>query len=155
MVLELDDGSELQVNEVLFATGKAPHTERYDRRSSRCPAALFTDPEVAKVGLTREKAVQAGYCVRTVDVEIGDLVVGAAFYADGYAGRARIVVDADQSYLLGAALTGPGAAEPLHAATIAVACQVPIDRLWHAAPCFPALNELWLKLLEAYRDSLS
>jgi hypothetical protein len=30
---------------------------------------------------------------------------------------------------------------------------VPIDRLWHAVPCFPTISELWLRLLEAYRDS--
>jgi dihydrolipoamide dehydrogenase len=50
-------------------------------------------------------------------------------------------------------LVGPGVTELLHAATIAVAGQVPIDRLWHAVPCFPTISELWLRLLEAYRDS--
>jgi hypothetical protein len=25
--------------------------------------------------------------------------------------------------------------------------------LWHAVPCFPTISELWLRLLEAYRDS--
>jgi hypothetical protein len=29
---------------------------------------------------------------------------------------------------------------------------VPIDRLWHAVPCFPTISEVWLRLLEAYRD---
>ena len=40
-----------------------------------------------------------------------------------------------------------------HSATIAVAGQIPIDRLWHAVPCFPAISEVWLRLLEAYRDA--
>jgi hypothetical protein len=39
--------------------------------------------------------------------------------------------------LLGASFVGPGVAELLHSATIAVAARVPIDRLWHAASCFP------------------
>jgi len=91
--------------------------------------------------------------VRTVDVEIGDVVMGAKLYADGYTGRARMVVDEDQGYLLGVTLVGPGATEMLHSATIAVAGQVPIARLWHAVPCFPTISELWLRLLEAYRDS--
>jgi pyruvate/2-oxoglutarate dehydrogenase complex dihydrolipoamide dehydrogenase (E3) component len=50
-------------------------------------------------------------------------------------------------------LVGPGVTELLHSATIAVAGQVPIDRLWHAVPCFPTISELWLRLLESYRDS--
>lgn len=74
-------------------------------------------------------------------------------YADGYSGRARMVVEEDQHYLLGVTLVGPGATEMLHSATIAVAGQVPIARLWHAVPCFPTISELWLRLLEAYRDS--
>jgi pyruvate/2-oxoglutarate dehydrogenase complex dihydrolipoamide dehydrogenase (E3) component len=64
------------------------------------------------------------------------------------------VVDEDQRYLLGMTLVGPGVTEMLHSATIAVAGQVPIARLWHAVPCFPTISELWLRLLEAYRDSI-
>ena len=60
------------------------------------------------------------------------------------------VVDLERGYLLGATFVGPGVAEMLHSATIAVAARVPIDRLWHAVPCFPTRSELWLKLLEAY-----
>lgn len=39
------------------------------------PQALFTDPEVAAVGLTEEQAVQAGHRIKTIDVEIGDVVM--------------------------------------------------------------------------------
>ena len=74
-------------------------------------------------------------------------------YADGYTGHARMVVDQDAGHLLGVTLVGPGVTEMLHSATIAVAGQVPIARLWHAVPCFPTVSELWLRLLEAYRDS--
>jgi pyruvate/2-oxoglutarate dehydrogenase complex dihydrolipoamide dehydrogenase (E3) component len=117
------------------------------------PQAFFTDPEAAAVGLTAEQAEQAGHRVRIVDIEIGDVVKGAQLYADGYNGRARMVVDEDQHYLLGVTLVGPGVTEMLHSATIAVAGQVPIARLWHAVPCFPTISEFWLRLLEAYRDS--
>jgi len=53
----------------------------------------------------------------------------------------------------GAAVVGPGVVELLHSATVAVAGQVPIDRLWHAVPCFPTISEVWLRLMEAHRDS--
>jgi pyruvate/2-oxoglutarate dehydrogenase complex dihydrolipoamide dehydrogenase (E3) component len=117
------------------------------------PQTFFTDPEAAAVGLSAEQAAQAGHRVRAVDVEIGDVVMGAELYADGYTGRARMVVDLDQGYLRGVTFVGPGVSELLHSATIAVAAQVPIDRLWHAVPCFPTISEVWLRLLEAYRDS--
>ncbi|WP_101951140.1 NAD(P)/FAD-dependent oxidoreductase [Mycobacterium sp. 3519A] len=116
------------------------------------PQAFFTDPEAGSVGLTSTQAAQRGYRVRIVDVDMGAAVPGANFYADGYSGRARMVVDEDHEYLLGVTFVGPGVAEMLHSATIAVAGRVPISRLWHAVPCFPTVSEIWLKLLEAYRD---
>jgi pyruvate/2-oxoglutarate dehydrogenase complex dihydrolipoamide dehydrogenase (E3) component len=117
------------------------------------PQVFFTDPEAAAVGLTAQQAEQAGHRVSTVDIEIGDVVRGAELFADGYRGRARMVVDVDHGYLLGVTMVGPGVAELLHSATIAVAGQVPVERLWHAVPCFPTISELWLRLLEAYRDA--
>ncbi len=47
--------------------------------------------------------------------------------------------------------TGPGVGELLHAATVAVVGEVPLDRLWHAVPAFPTVSEVWLRLLEASR----
>ncbi|ORW36589.1 pyridine nucleotide-disulfide oxidoreductase [Mycobacterium paraense] len=228
VALELDDGSELEVSEVLFATGRAPltddigletvgvtpgswldvddtcrvraiedgwlyaagdvnhralltHQGKYQGRIAGAaigvraagrpldtapwgahattadhhavPQAFFTDPEAAAVGLTARQAEEAGHRIRTVDVKIGDVVTGAKLYADGYTGRARMVVDADGGHLLGVTLVGPAVTEMLHSATIAVAGRVPVDRLWHAVPCFPTVSELWLRLLEAYRDA--
>lgn len=116
------------------------------------PQAFFTDPEAGSVGLTSEQAKERGHRVRVIDVDMGAAVPGANFYADGYTGRARMVVDEDEGHLLGVAFVGPGVAEMLHSATIAVAGRVPLSRLWHAVPCFPTVSEVWLRLLEAYRD---
>jgi len=63
------------------------------------------------------------------------------------------LVDLNRRYLLGVTLVGSGVTELLHSATIAVAGQVPIDRLWHAVPCFPTISGLWLRLLEAFRGA--
>ncbi|MGW5398657.1 dihydrolipoyl dehydrogenase family protein [Streptomyces sp. NPDC003952] len=124
------------------------HAATADTRA--LPQAVFTDPEAASVGLTLAEAERAGHRVRAVDHDLGK-VSGAGLYADGYKGRARMVVDLDREVLLGATFVGPGAAELLHAATIAVAGEVPVDRLWHAVPAFPTISEVWLRLLEAYR----
>jgi dihydrolipoamide dehydrogenase len=114
------------------------------------PQVVFTDPEVAAVGLTLEEATRKGRRVRAVDCDLGN-VAGAALYADGYKGRARAVVDLDRETLLGVTFVGAGVAELLHSATIAVTAQVPISRLWHAVPSYPTISEVWLRLLETYR----
>lgn len=114
------------------------------------PQVVFTDPEAASVGLTLDEAEAAGHRVRAVDQDLG-AVAGSALYADGYRGRARMIVDLDRQILLGVTFVGPGVGELLHSATVAVAAEVPIDRLWHAVPAYPTISEVWLRLLEAYR----
>jgi dihydrolipoamide dehydrogenase len=38
----------------------------------------------------------------------------------------------------------------LHSATVPIAGEVPLDRLWHAVPSFPTISEVWLRLLGTY-----
>ncbi|MFF7794534.1 FAD-dependent oxidoreductase [Streptomyces sp. NPDC007991] len=116
------------------------------------PQVVFTDPEAAAVGLSLAEAEEAGHRVKAVDVDLST-VAGAGLYADGYKGRARMVVDLEDEILRGVTLVGPGVGELIHSATIAVAGQVPIGRLWHAVPSYPTISEVWLRLLEAYRDA--
>ena len=113
------------------------------------PQAIFTDPEIIAVGRTEAQARAEGFPVRAVESDIGE-VPGAALQAEGYRGRAKLVVDEDRRVLLGVTFVGPGVVDHLHAATIAVTAEVPLDRLWHAVPVFPTTSEIWLQLLEAY-----
>ncbi len=101
------------------------------------------------VGLTAAAAAAAGVRIRVIDYDLG-AVAGSALHADGYRGHARMVVDEDRKVIVGFTLVGPDVAELLHAATIAVVGEVPLDRLWHAVPAFPTVSEVWLRLLEAY-----
>ncbi|MDI3403865.1 dihydrolipoyl dehydrogenase family protein [Streptomyces cavernicola] len=224
VTLTLDDGSKVEADEVLFATGRAPRTDgiglesvglpdgswlsvddscrvegstwlygvgdvnhrallthqgKYQARiagaaivarasgtpiletdrwgahaatadHAAVPQVVFTDPEVAAVGLSAAEAEAMGHRVRAVDQDMAS-AAGAGLYADGYTGRARLVVDLDREILLGATFVGPSAGEMLQAATIAIAGEVPLERLWHAVPAYPTISEVWLRLLEAYR----
>ncbi|QNP74332.1 NAD(P)/FAD-dependent oxidoreductase [Streptomyces roseirectus] len=125
------------------------HTATADHHA--VPQVVFTDPEAASAGLTLAEAESAGHRVRAVDVEFSS-VAGAGLYAEGYRGRARMVVDLEEEIVRGVTFVGPGVGELIHSATIAVAGRVPVDRLWHAVPAYPTISEVWLRLLEAYRD---
>lgn len=113
------------------------------------PHVVFTDPEIASVGLTEARAQNQGMRVRSVEYDLG-WIAGAKLHADGYTGRAKLVVDEDRSVIVGATFVGQDVAELLHAATIAIVGEVPIERLWHAVPAFPTISEVWLRLLESY-----
>ena len=139
---------------VVRAKGEAVEDGRWGRHVATAderavPQVVFTDPEVASVGLTAAAAEAAGLRIRVVDYDLA-AVAGSALHAEGYQGNARMVVDEDRQVIVGCTLVGPDVAELLHAATIAVVGEVPLDRLWHAVPAFPTVSEVWLRLLEAY-----
>jgi len=119
--------------------------------SKATPRVVFTNPKVAAVGMTESAAREAGISVRTVEYDIGH-VAGAATLGRGYHGTSKLVIDADRRVIVGATFIGPMVGELLHAATIAIVGEVPLDTLWHAVPAFPILSEVWLRLLETYRD---
>jgi dihydrolipoamide dehydrogenase len=113
------------------------------------PQVIFTDPQVCAAGRTEAMARADGFIIRTVEYDMA-AVEGALLQADGYTGRVKAVVDEDRRVLLGLTLVGPAVVDHLHAATIAVTAQVPLDQLWHAVPAFPTASEFWLELLQAY-----
>jgi dihydrolipoamide dehydrogenase len=78
-----------------------------------------------------------------------DSTAGAVFSSED-PGSAQIVVDRRRGVLVGATFVGPDVAEMLHAATVAIVGEVPLDRLWHAVPAYPTRSEIWLRLLESY-----
>jgi dihydrolipoamide dehydrogenase len=120
-------------------------------RASRdvVPRVTFTDPQVCAVGLTEAQAKERGLDVKAVDHPTGG-VAGGSVTARDFAGTSRLVVDERRRVIVGATFTGPGTADLLHSVTVAIAGEVPLERLWHAVPTFPTVSEVWLRLLEAY-----
>jgi dihydrolipoamide dehydrogenase len=120
-------------------------------RASRdvVPRLTFTDPQVCSVGLTEAEAKDRGLPVSTVTYDTGG-VAGAYTLGNGIAGTSQLVIDDQRRVIVGATFTGPGVQELLHAATIAIAGQVPLETLWHAVPSFPTISEVWLRLMEQY-----
>ena len=168
--IEVDDT--MRANEWLYAVGDVngrallTHMGKYQARvaadvilgmesaclvsdGERAPRVIFTDPHVAAVGYTAAAAQDAGLNIRVVDVPTQS-AAGASFYGrDDAPGTTRFVVDEDRRVIVGATFTGPEVAEFLHAATIAVVGEVPLERLFHAIPAFPTRSEIWLYMLEA------
>jgi pyruvate/2-oxoglutarate dehydrogenase complex dihydrolipoamide dehydrogenase (E3) component len=118
------------------------------------PRVIFTEPQIAAVGLTLQSAVERGVDARAYDVPSSG-TAGASFHGRNTPGTSRIVVDEDAGVIVGATFTGSDVAEWLHAATIAIIGRVPIVRLWDSVPAFPTRSEIWLKLLERREAELA
>ncbi|RIJ78479.1 NAD(P)/FAD-dependent oxidoreductase [Nakamurella silvestris] len=122
------------------------YTDIADHR--QVPQVAFSDPEVASVGLTESEARTAELDTETVEYDLGALA-GTSLLRDGYSGRAKLVIDRATDTLVGATFVGPGVAELVHAATVAVVGKVPLETLWHVVPSYPTMSEIWLRLLES------
>jgi pyruvate/2-oxoglutarate dehydrogenase complex dihydrolipoamide dehydrogenase (E3) component len=114
------------------------------------PRVVFTDPQVAAVGLTEQQARDEGHEVLVVGYDVGD-TAGGSLQGEDVGGRAQLVIDDERRLLLGATFVGPGVDGLLHAATVAIVGEVPLARLQHAVPSYPTTSEVWLRLLEEVR----
>jgi pyruvate/2-oxoglutarate dehydrogenase complex dihydrolipoamide dehydrogenase (E3) component len=122
---------------------------RATRDGDGSPRVIFTDPQVAAVGLTLQRALERGINARAYDVATS-ATAGASFHGRNTPGTSRLIVDADRSVIIGATFTGTEVAEWLQAATIALVGEVPLARLQEAVPAFPTRSEVWLRLLERW-----
>ena len=110
------------------------------------PRVIFTEPQVAAVGHTTDTADAAGLAVDVVETSTSGNA-GGSFYGRNAPGTSRLLIDRERRVVVGATITGAEVGEMLHAATIAIVGEVPLDRLRHAVPCFPTRSEIWLSLL--------
>jgi len=107
---------------------------------------IFTEPQVAAVGHTTDTADAAGLVVDVVETSTSGNA-GGSFYGRNATGTSRLLIDRERRVVVGATITGAEVGELLHAATIAIVGEVPLNRLRHAVPCFPTRSEIWLTLL--------
>jgi len=77
------------------------------------PYAMFTDPQVARVGLTEREAREKGIAVEVATLPFGH--VARAIEADVPAGMMKVMVDPATERFVGVALVGAQAGELVHA----------------------------------------
>ncbi len=108
-----------------------------DATETVVPTAVFTDPELGRVGLTEAAARQAGHAVRAETVPMRDLA--RAIITGETAGAVKLVADAVTGRMLGGSVLASGGGELLGEIALAVrlglTCHAIADTL-HAYPTF-------------------
>jgi mercury(II) reductase len=107
---------------------------RYD--NSAMPAIVFTDPQVASVGLTEAAARAAGHAIRVSTIGLDQ--VPRALAARDTRGLIKLVADAGSGRLLGAQILAPEGADSIQTATLAIRQGLTVDDL--ADTIFPYLT---------------
>jgi dihydrolipoamide dehydrogenase len=115
----------------------AGHDEKMDYKA--VPAATFTHPEVASVGLTEAKAREAGH-----DVVTGRFPFAALGRAQTYGstdGLVKIVADRKYGEVLGVHIIGPSASDLIPEAVLALNLEATLEDIANAIHAHPTLGE--------------
>lgn len=94
----------------------AGHPLEVDYRAM--PAAIFTDPEIATVGMQESDAAGKGRRVRIGKVPFA--AIGRALTTGEYDGFVKLIADADSRILLGGTIVGPDASDLISELALAI-----------------------------------
>jgi len=103
------------------------------------PTAIFTDPELAGVGLTAMEAEEQGFECETVVHPLK--YVRRASYIDAKHGLYKIVFDRRSRRVLGLHVVSRGASDIVQGLSIALRLGVTVDELANAHHVFPTFGE--------------
>jgi pyruvate/2-oxoglutarate dehydrogenase complex dihydrolipoamide dehydrogenase (E3) component len=113
------------------------------------PRVVFSDPEVAAVGLTADQARERGIATATAEVDLTQAIARPWTYEQDPRGHLGVLADSKAKVLIGAWAVGAQASEWIHSAAMAIREQIPLDRLRDQVAQFPTYNEGWLKAYQA------
>jgi dihydrolipoamide dehydrogenase len=108
-------------------------------KSNCVPGCIFSDPEIASVGLNEERAISAG-----IDIDIHKfdfLGSGMARIMDEAEGFIKIISEKKSGIVIGASIIGPKATELIGVLTLAVANSLTIKNLRDTIFAHPTLSE--------------
>jgi dihydrolipoamide dehydrogenase len=115
---------------------------------SAIPRVVFSDPEIAAVGLTSERAAAKGIDVAEGRADLRS-IARTETYGQGIGGQLGVLADRERRVLVGAWAVGPLAGEWIHQAVLAVKTATPLEVLRDTVAQFPTFSEAYLNAVES------
>jgi pyruvate/2-oxoglutarate dehydrogenase complex dihydrolipoamide dehydrogenase (E3) component len=112
------------------------------------PRVVFSDPEIAAVGLTEQQAAERGLETASARVQLADTISRPWTYEQDPRGELGVIADHRQGTLVGAWAVSPLAGEWIHYAALAIKTRTPLDVLRDTVAQFPTYTEAYLKAIE-------
>jgi len=105
------------------------------------PHAVFTEPEVASVGLKEREALEKGYDILVGYADYGETAKGEAMMAEGY--FAKVILDRETFRILGAHIVGPEASILIQeVVTLMYTHEGSAEPIYNGMHIHPALSEV-------------
>jgi pyruvate/2-oxoglutarate dehydrogenase complex dihydrolipoamide dehydrogenase (E3) component len=105
------------------------------------PRVVFTDPEVAAVGMSEADARAAGLDVAAQTIDLTTSIARPYTYEEKPRGTLGVVVDRERKVLIGAWAVAPLAGEWIHQAVLAIRAEIPLGILNDTIAQFPTFSE--------------
>lgn len=112
------------------------------------PGCIFTNPEVASVGLSEEKAKQTGYSVKTA--KFSYLGLGMAHVKGQSDGFVKITVNSQNEEIIGAVIFGLGATELISSLGLAVKNKLTVSNIRQTIFAHPTLSESIYEAIDGF-----
>lgn len=103
------------------------------------PSCIYTEPEVATVGMTEAQAREAGH-----DVKVGKMdfrTLGKAMAINQKDGFVKVVADAKYGEILGVHIIGPHATDIIMEAVVSIQLENTVEELMKTVHAHPSLSE--------------
>ncbi len=107
--------------------------------SENIPNCIFTEPQIASVGLTEENAAEKGIEIKVNKFDF--LGSGMARILDETEGFVKIISDKKTDIIIGASIIGPCATELIGILTLAVSSRLSISQIQDTVFAHPTLSE--------------
>lgn len=117
---------------------------------SAVPRGVFTDPEVAGVGLTEEEALEKGYTIKKGEFAFRGL--GKAQAMGQLLGMVKIVADEETDKVLGASIIGPHATDLIQEITVGIKYGLTAREIGGSIHSHPTLTEAIMEALQDVND---
>jgi dihydrolipoamide dehydrogenase len=112
------------------------------------PAVVFTDPEIAWVGLTETEAKAKGIAITVAKFPWG--ASGRALTYDRTDGLTKLIIDPASERILGVGIVGHGAGELIGEATVAIEMGATVHDLANIVHPHPTLSETLMEGAEVF-----
>ena len=115
-------------------------------------SVVFTDPQVAMVGMSEKEAKASGKRIITADYPFNDH--GKSMIMEAVHGQVKLIADADSGELLGGACTGPMAGDLIHEIAVAIHQRMTAATFASVPHYHPTLAEIWTYPAEEIAESI-
>lgn len=114
---------------------------------------VFTDPQVAMVGLSEKAAAAQGIAVRVVTYPFNDH--GKSMILGAKEGFVKLLAAPESGEILGGAAVGPQAGELIHEVVVAMSQRMTVAQLAAVPHYHPTLAEIWTYPAEELAEKLA